>query len=1056
MARGTHGDASAAHWILALAVIFASLGSSVSRADVIASRAIAVANDTSPVGADARCVTAFADGTAPGAIARSVTVISEGALTYVTPTISLINEALPPNAATRSIAVLNSLFVAVSDALSPSLAVWNDAGKPNAVAREIQVFTDLNFVTFNLDLRPLGRRGLFRPDLGMRPLVKVSGQDAARLVDANGDSVWSASLPLHPHSLVQWQFAIAPDSTNQDTLKWVFERPGNPRSGVVTTGTDTSLATVLFDDAAAPSGSRPGASWVVAFPVGTSAPQEFGSGSLTTYATLSVDSLSVPSLIAIQLYPTQAPGLGYIPGIAQSATTYYWSIEATPSVATFASRVSFPYEPLLSKVEEPGALRLVASTGGAEWRQAPGAVNEGAGVISARFDRAASSVHRSVTVGSASMHNEFPGAAPVVLYVFSGSFFGQHMGTFPFGVTEGFSLAKTFDYSEYFTNAHYSVRAIGAGNQLHITHDVIMDWPNTLWLGYPWMAGSLSVDAYVRGPAGTPFSVVGTSHADASIFSSNDCGAPNGQGPLVNVAVSGIQGGVFSDCNSSNSWNSSTAFPAFGMSGATSGASHPFAQSPGVEYHFAYSVGHAASISMNNGTNEHDAASASGRGVLDLITYLGNPSGCVGPFVPCPRISFNLKEGSEEWFDSGHMNMTLCGPTGHEYTFGLWSHGALPLVGPAIISGEDPNRWDSRVIFPITAQQFDAVLQTVLDFNSNMPTTAFNTFASDDDAYMNCTKFAAVVARALHIQIADYMKMPSGWYDPRTLGNELNSIGDGGCLAGGYVELNHRSRRGSVSGKAASFAGPVDFSPIRTTEVLQVHSREMAADLSLPFVESHAGGVVCGRGKLVSVRLTGPGRDECFASVGFETGIVEASNGLTYYHRAEPGPNGTTDSCKVVFVTKGKVYELHFPISVVEGGSGLTLEVPIPRDSASAVLNGPFTPFDPYAQLDVPGGEPVDSRGDSGIALQVIPAPGGQMWRIVFRPDISGETRIVILDVAGRLVRGWELGVGVAGKEVHVAWDDRNEQGARVRSGIYFVRAESGPHVAFAKMVVVR
>ena len=69
-----------------------------------------------------------------------------------------------------------------------------------------------------------------------------------------------------------------------------------------------------------------------------------------------------------------------------------------------------------------------------------------------------------------------------------------------------------------------------------------------------------------------------------------------------------------------------------------------------------------------------------------------------------------------------------------------------------------------------------------------------------------------------------------------------------------------------------------------------------------------------------------------------------------------------------------------------------------------------------------------------------MPNPFSGSTTFAFRVDADASvTEISVFDVAGRQVRKLVSGVQAAG--VHtVTWDGRNDQGAQVQRGVYFVR----------------
>lgn len=104
----------------------------------------------------------------------------------------------------------------------------------------------------------------------------------------------------------------------------------------------------------------------------------------------------------------------------------------------------------------------------------------------------------------------------------------------------------------------------------------------------------------------------------------------------------------------------------------------------------------------------------------------------------------------------------------------------------------------------------------------------------------------------------------------------------------------------------------------------------------------------------------------------------------------------------------------------------------------------------------------VVTDGASGVDL-VVPAPSFRLalpypnpahGRVWFRFDLreSGPARLVVHDLRGRLVRGWES--DLAAGEHEVPWDLRAAGGAAVADGIYFVRLTAGGQTRERTLVV--
>jgi hypothetical protein len=73
--------------------------------------------------------------------------------------------------------------------------------------------------------------------------------------------------------------------------------------------------------------------------------------------------------------------------------------------------------------------------------------------------------------------------------------------------------------------------------------------------------------------------------------------------------------------------------------------------------------------------------------------------------------------------------------------------------------------------------------------------------------------------------------------------------------------------------------------------------------------------------------------------------------------------------------------------------------------------------------------------------LAVMPNPSQGTTTIVLPIERAAMTIVRLLDVTGRLVRRWELGVLPRGTHP-VAWDGRNDRGERVAAGVYYWHVE--------------
>jgi hypothetical protein len=88
--------------------------------------------------------------------------------------------------------------------------------------------------------------------------------------------------------------------------------------------------------------------------------------------------------------------------------------------------------------------------------------------------------------------------------------------------------------------------------------------------------------------------------------------------------------------------------------------------------------------------------------------------------------------------------------------------------------------------------------------------------------------------------------------------------------------------------------------------------------------------------------------------------------------------------------------------------------------------------------------------------VSVNPNPSASGAEVLFTsPHHSGQA--TVYDVAGRLVKNLSVGVADPGAATFsAAWDGRNERGAQMAAGVYFVRVASGDEVRTARLTIVK
>jgi len=86
-------------------------------------------------------------------------------------------------------------------------------------------------------------------------------------------------------------------------------------------------------------------------------------------------------------------------------------------------------------------------------------------------------------------------------------------------------------------------------------------------------------------------------------------------------------------------------------------------------------------------------------------------------------------------------------------------------------------------------------------------------------------------------------------------------------------------------------------------------------------------------------------------------------------------------------------------------------------------------------------------------SLDAAHTPAGEV-EIVYSLAADGEVRLAVYDVTGRAVRELASGKNRAGTYT-LHWDGRNDQGARLPRGVYFVNLKAGAYTATRKLIVV-
>jgi hypothetical protein len=82
------------------------------------------------------------------------------------------------------------------------------------------------------------------------------------------------------------------------------------------------------------------------------------------------------------------------------------------------------------------------------------------------------------------------------------------------------------------------------------------------------------------------------------------------------------------------------------------------------------------------------------------------------------------------------------------------------------------------------------------------------------------------------------------------------------------------------------------------------------------------------------------------------------------------------------------------------------------------------------------------------------PNPANRFTRIDYSVAAQGEIVLEIYDVRGSMIRTWNAGAGP--RSGSFVWDTRDNAGARVGCGLYFVRIRNGETVRTARLVIIR
>ncbi len=100
-------------------------------------------------------------------------------------------------------------------------------------------------------------------------------------------------------------------------------------------------------------------------------------------------------------------------------------------------------------------------------------------------------------------------------------------------------------------------------------------------------------------------------------------------------------------------------------------------------------------------------------------------------------------------------------------------------------------------------------------------------------------------------------------------------------------------------------------------------------------------------------------------------------------------------------------------------------------------------------------GVPTDSRGLEAPPVSFSPNPCFGPAKVILRARNNGPASVVVYDLEGREVRRLFEGP-VAGRELHLEWDLRDERERAVGSGVYFLSARTADGASMIRVVVAR
>lgn len=142
------------------------------------------------------------------------------------------------------------------------------------------------------------------------------------------------------------------------------------------------------------------------------------------------------------------------------------------------------------------------------------------------------------------------------------------------------------------------------------------------------------------------------------------------------------------------------------------------------------------------------------------------------------------------------------------------------------------------------------------------------------------------------------------------------------------------------------------------------------------------------------------------------------------------------------------------------------------------VRHGLFASQGPVSSIEIAGEALIQACGDAGIQvawglctstdvpvdpippsdgrpIRVFPNPATDALRVTIDPPLPGRTVVEVVDATGRVVRTL-LDRANAGAPLDIAWDGRSDRGARVASGVFWVRVRSDRTSSVARVTLLR